>query len=232
MAAVWIVPAFDLFKDRHAGLSLGTEYAAVNELAFEGSEKALRHRVVKAVAYRSHGRGDAHLSAAFAEGVRRVLAALIAVMDDAATTPCSALRAPARYAGDWPSTGPHLPAEGVVDDRQKHESGPGRHVGDIGHPEAVGRIGFEPAPHEVRCWTKLGVAARGACCLAPRYPGQGHLSHQPGDALATDLDTVSGEFSVNARRPIGAAALVMDVADAGLEESIVLLSRRQVTASP
>ena len=71
MAAVWIVPAFDVLEDRHAGLSLATEYAPVNELAFEGGEEALRHRVVKAVAHRSHGGCDAHLSAAFAEGVRR-----------------------------------------------------------------------------------------------------------------------------------------------------------------
>ena len=37
---------------------------------------------------------------------------------------------------------------------------------------------------------------------------------------------------MNARRPIGAAALVMDVADTGLEHRIVLLSRRQLTVSP
>ena len=34
MTTGWIVPAFYIFKDRHAGLSLDTEYAAVNELAF------------------------------------------------------------------------------------------------------------------------------------------------------------------------------------------------------
>ena len=50
MTTVWVVPAFDLLEDRHVGLSLGTEYAAVNELAFEGGEEGLRHRVVIAVA--------------------------------------------------------------------------------------------------------------------------------------------------------------------------------------
>ena len=54
MTTVWVVPAFYIFKDRHAGLSLGTEYAAVDELAFQGSEKALRHSVVKTVAYGAH----------------------------------------------------------------------------------------------------------------------------------------------------------------------------------
>ena len=37
---------------------------------------------------------------------------------------------------------------------------------------------------------------------------------------------------MNARRPIGATAALMDVADADLQESIVLLSRRQFTVSP
>ena len=45
MTTVWVVPAFDVFKDRHASLSLSTEYAPLNEFAFKGSEKALRHRV-------------------------------------------------------------------------------------------------------------------------------------------------------------------------------------------
>ena len=47
------------------------------------------------------------------------------------------------------------PAEGVDDDRQKQESGPGRDVGDVGDPKSVGRIGFEPALNEVRSWRSL-----------------------------------------------------------------------------
>ena len=37
---------------------------------------------------------------------------------------------------------------------------------------------------------------------------------------------------MNARRSVSAAAAMMDVADAGLENSIVLLTRRQLTVSP
>ena len=40
-----VVPAFYVFKDRHAGLSLRAEYTAVNEFAFQGREKAFRHSV-------------------------------------------------------------------------------------------------------------------------------------------------------------------------------------------
>ena len=124
------------------------------------------------------------------------------------------------------------PAEGVDDDRQKQESGPGRHVGYIRNPQKVRCIGFKPALNEVRCRTEPVVAARGACSLAPGYPGEPHLSHQPGDALAADPDTVGGKFGVNAGRSVSAAAAMMDVADAVLEDSVVLLSRRQLTVSP
>ena len=75
MATVWVVPSFDVLEDRHAGLGLAMEYAPVDELAFEGGEEALGHCVVKAVAHRTHRRYDAHLTAAFPERVRRILAA-------------------------------------------------------------------------------------------------------------------------------------------------------------
>ena len=148
-------------------------------------------------------------------------------LDGVATAPCSAPQAPTRYAGDWPSTSP--PAEGVDDDRQKQEFGIGRHVGYIRNPRKVGRIGLDPALHDVRSWAKPVVAVRGAGSLAPGYPGQAHLSHQPRHALATDLNTVGGKLGVNTRRSVSAAAVMMDVADAGFEDSIVLLTRRQLT---
>ena len=84
MTTVGVVSAFYVFKDRHAGLSLGAEYTAVNEFAFKGREKAFGHSVVKTVSDRSHGRRNAHFAAAFPEGVRCVLAALIAVRPEIA----------------------------------------------------------------------------------------------------------------------------------------------------
>ena len=45
-----IVPALDEVKDRHACLNLSFETAALEQLAFQGGEKALRHRVVETIA--------------------------------------------------------------------------------------------------------------------------------------------------------------------------------------
>ena len=39
-----VTPAFDEIEDRHRGLDLGLETAPVEQLAFEGGEKALAYR--------------------------------------------------------------------------------------------------------------------------------------------------------------------------------------------
>jgi len=49
-----IVPTLDEVKDRHACLSLSFETAALEQLAFQGGEKALGHRVVETIADRTH----------------------------------------------------------------------------------------------------------------------------------------------------------------------------------
>src|SRR3989338_9306715 len=82
MAAARIVETLDEVEDGHAGLGLGPEAAAVEQLALEGCEEALTHRVIEAVSDRAHRGADARLATAEAEGDRGVLAALIRVVDD------------------------------------------------------------------------------------------------------------------------------------------------------
>ena len=97
---------------------------------------------------------------------------------------------------------------------------------------AVRSIDFKPAHNEIRSRTRPRTAVRGACSLTPRYPHQTYLSHQPGHALTTDVHPVGGEFGVNTRRSISTTAALIDIPNAGLEDSIVLLARRQLTVSP
>jgi len=68
-----VVPALDEIEDRHARLGLGLEGSPVEQLAFEGGEEALAHRVVKTVAHRTHRRPHPGLLAALAEGKRGIL---------------------------------------------------------------------------------------------------------------------------------------------------------------
>jgi hypothetical protein len=49
-----VVPALDELEHGHAGLGLGFEAAAGEQLALERGEEALAHRVVEAVADRTH----------------------------------------------------------------------------------------------------------------------------------------------------------------------------------
>ena len=71
MAARGIAPALD---ELEAGdPRLGLELPAVEQLAFEGGEKALAHGVVVAIADRTHRRANTHFPAAQAEGDGRVL---------------------------------------------------------------------------------------------------------------------------------------------------------------
>src|ERR1044072_9228636 len=82
MAARWIVPAFDVAEDRHPGLGLRCKPSPCEQLAFQGCEEALAHGVIVRIADGSHGRSYAGLATTAAEGQSRILAALIAVVND------------------------------------------------------------------------------------------------------------------------------------------------------
>src|SRR5712692_5157605 len=81
MAAMGVVPAFDELEDRHAGLALGFEAAAVEQFAFERGEETLAHCVIEAIADGAHRGPHARLAATLAEGERRVLATLVRMMN-------------------------------------------------------------------------------------------------------------------------------------------------------
>ena len=66
----------------------------------------------------------------------------------------------------------HLAAEHVEHDGQVYESGPGRDIGDVGDPQAIGRIGLKLTLDPVRSRVVAAVRARGARAAAPAHPGQ------------------------------------------------------------
>ena len=81
VAARWIVEAFDELKDGHARLGVGSEAMSVDQLAFEGGEETLAHRIVVGVADGAGGWTNPGLLAAIAESNRRVLRAFVRMMD-------------------------------------------------------------------------------------------------------------------------------------------------------
>ena len=76
-----VVPPFDEREHRRPRLGVRRPLRAVEQLALQRREEALGHRVVEAVADRTHRRRHAPFLTAGAEGQRRVLAALVGVMD-------------------------------------------------------------------------------------------------------------------------------------------------------
>ena len=71
------------------------------------------------------------------------------------------------------------PREGIENHGQVEKAGPGRDVGDIGHPQNVRRIGIEVAIDQVTGRTHPFVTDRRACRLAAAYTLQAGGPHQP-----------------------------------------------------
>ena len=76
MAAAWIVEALDEFEDRTTCFGLGLEPTPIEQLALEGREETLAHRVVVRVADRAHRWAHACITTAATELDRGILAGL------------------------------------------------------------------------------------------------------------------------------------------------------------
>src|SRR2546425_656877 len=163
--AVRVVPALDELEDGATRLDRGGEAPPGEELALEGREEALAQGVVVGVADRAHRGPDPDLLAPEPEGTRRVLAALIRMVDDLGRPALvhghrqrveDELRA--EVGGHGPAD--HTAAPGIEHDGEIQEAGPRRDVGDVGHPEAIGAGDGEGALDKI--WGRPGgrVAAR------------------------------------------------------------------------
>jgi hypothetical protein len=127
----------------------------------------------------------------------------------------------------------HTPAPHVQHDGQVDEACPGRHAGQVGHPQQVRRIGLELPLGEVRCRALLVVALGGhdiaAAAADTAQPG---MMHRPGDALAADGRALLGQFRTDARHAVGGIGLGMALADAFAEHRIGQRSARGAAHLP
>ena len=232
-----VVKRFHEREDGHARLGLVLERAPLQQLAFERGEKAFRHRVVVAVSGRA-GRGDhPHLPASLAEGQRRVLRTLVGMMDDplgAALPDRHVQRLKHQLGAKMVGHGPphHLAAEHVEHDGQVQKPRRGRHVGDIGHPDAVWRIGPEHPFHPVRGRATARLRARGARAPAPAHPGQARLAHQPRDAFAAHPASAREQLRVHSRHPVRAMRIAVDAANHRAQLLVATGPTRPSTTSP
>src|SRR5580693_994831 len=82
MATARIVEAFDELKDGHPRFAVRSKATPIGQLAFEGGEETLAHRIVVGVADRACRWTNAGFLAASAESDRRILRTAIRMMDD------------------------------------------------------------------------------------------------------------------------------------------------------
>src|SRR6266446_5852740 len=139
-----VVPALDEVEDRQAGVGLRGEALPIEQLALERREETFAEGVVVGVADRAHGGPDARLATPEPEGDRRVLGALVRVMDD--------IGAEMRF--HRPAD--HATAPRIEDDGEIEKPRPCRDVRDVRHPQAIGTRRGEVAGDEI--W-------RGRICL-------------------------------------------------------------------
>src|SRR5579859_8252580 len=85
MAALPVIEHLDVFKEGATGCDLGREGLTGEEFTLQRGEEALGHRVIIAVAHRSHRAANADRLAALAEEQRGVLAAVVRMVNDTLT---------------------------------------------------------------------------------------------------------------------------------------------------
>jgi len=96
-----------------------------------------------------------------------------------------------------------LPAEHVQNDREVQKARPRRDVRDVGDPQAVRSLRFEPSIDQIGCGPPVGVPLRRRHELAPVDATEAGTPHQPGNPLPRDSHTLLSKLLVDPRTSVG-----------------------------
>ena len=222
-----IVPRLDEVEDGGFGLALRSEAMLNEQLAFERGVKALTHRVVVAIAARTHRGANAGGFAAKSESDRRVLRSLIGMVNDSERfTPID--RHVERVDHElFAHVIRHRPtdnatAEDVEHDGEIQEAAPCRDVRDVGDPELIRSIGGEAAFDKIGSWSSVFVAYGRNCGLAPRSPVNARIAHQSCNTLGADANAVVAQLCVNAWTAIRGTRSTKNRLDPIAEQHVLL----------
>jgi hypothetical protein len=147
----------------------------MDRLGFVEAVDGLGEGIVVAVADAADRRLDARRGAPLGVFDRKVLHTAITMMDEAAAPDGPALvqgllqrvqdEAGVRRAGDTPAD--NTPRKGVDEEGDIDEAGPGRDVGEVGHPQSVWTRRFELPIDAIERTRDRGTAIRGSDRLTP-----------------------------------------------------------------
>ena len=125
-----------------------------------------------------------------------------------------------------------LAAEHVEYHREVEEPGPGRDIGDIGHPQAIGLGRIKVALDQIRRRARVAIAHRGVDPLAPAGADQTGLFHQPRHPLTSYFKALCSELGVDPRRTVGHMRALMDRAHAKAKLRVGAAARRRRPLPP
>jgi hypothetical protein len=107
-----------------------------------------------------------------------------------------------------------LSAEEIENGGEEKPAFAGMDVGDVGHPDLVGRGGLRGLGQAVGSDGVVVVAIGGADAVAALLAtAQAHGVHDAGDAFASMAASVGTEGGLDARAPVGATATGVDGLD-------------------
>src|SRR3989442_1790589 len=238
MPATTVVEGFDVVEDRIARLAATDVVVSVDELRLERREEALRHRVVPAIALAAHAGDDSPFAEPAPVVLARVLDTAVRVMDEASLGAPGPESHAQGVEGERPVEvrihGPadNTPREQVQDGREVGPALSGPDVGDVGHPDLVGRRGRE-VPVELIRRDRMRVPRVGRHTEGPLSLAlETFLSHQARHALTPDLLAIGLEILVDARTPVGLAARSVRRSNLDFERGIFLSPETQTASAP
>ncbi len=116
--------------------------------------------------------------------------------------------------------------EGVDHERHIDKAGPRGDIGKVGNPEKIGLRRSELPVHMIggaRCGR---IAERGFHRLPPNRALKAHLTHQPGNGAARDINAFAQQLTPDLANPVDLEVHFPDARDLGPQSGIPLGSGR------
>jgi hypothetical protein len=205
-----------IFRNHHGEndlrLGVAAEVVDLFDLPLERCEEALCNGVVPAVALAAHAALDPACFERTPVVAAGVGTAAIGVVDEARVGTAVSQCCPQGHEREVPvDRGAGCPAHDTPGEQIEHDGEvqpalPGPEVGDVRHPDLVGRGRAEVPLQHVRSDGKRVVRVGGLAEAAPRSARQAGFFHQPCDPFASDLLAGGAQLGVYARTAVTARA--------------------------
>ena len=233
-----VVERFDVVENLSTGNASGLWHPAVQQILLEGCEETFGNGVVPTVAATTHAGSDLMVDHELTIVIARVLAAPVAVEEQARSRPPLSESHPqggqSQFVGD---PGRHRPShddarEQVDHDRQVQPAFRSPHVGNVANPNTIRRSNREFTGQDVRCDRPTMVRLGRHPKLSPMLGSNAGDSHHPRDSVLRDRILRRSKLLENPRASIGATARFVNRTDLLQQTIIGLGASTRPSAAP